>query len=93
MVSRKSVATADLESGITQAITGVQNGEYKSLYKAAQVLGLTRSTLMRRVNGGLSRCQARQQQQKLSYAQENVLLKWVKDLTISGYSPGHRLLK
>ena len=48
---------------------------------------------MRRVNGGLSRSQARQQQQKLSYAQENVLLKWIKELTISGYSPGHQLLK
>jgi hypothetical protein len=31
--------------------------------------------------------QARQQQQKLSCAQENVLLKWIKQLTISGYSP------
>jgi hypothetical protein len=49
--------------------------------------------LTRRVNGGLSRSQARQQQQKLSYAQENVLLKWIKELIISGYSPGHRLLK
>jgi hypothetical protein len=47
----------------------------------------------RRVNGGLSRTQARQQQQKLSCAQEKVLLKWIKELTISGYSPGHRLLK
>jgi hypothetical protein len=89
MVRKKSVATADLESRITHAITGVQRGEYKSLYAAAKVLGLTLSTLTRRVNGGLSRSQARQQQQKLSYAQENVLLKWIKQLTISGYSLGH----
>ena len=25
--------------------------------------------------------------------QEKVLLKWIKELTISGYSPGHQLLK
>jgi hypothetical protein len=41
----------------------------------------------------LSRTQARQQQQKLSYAEDKVLLKWIKELTISGYSPGHRVLK
>ena len=31
--------------------------------------------------------------QKLSYDQENTLLKWIKQLTINGYSPGHQLLK
>ncbi len=49
--------------------------------------------MTRRVNGGLSRSQAYEQQQKLSYTEEKVLLKWIKELTISGYSPGHRLLK
>jgi hypothetical protein len=93
MVRKKSLSTADLETRISQALTGVQSGKYKSLYEAANDLYLTLSTLTRRVNGGLSRSQARQQQQKLSYAQENVLLKWIKELTISGYSPGHRLLK
>jgi hypothetical protein len=90
---RKSLVTADLESRITQALSGVQSSQYRSLYHAAQVLNLPRSTLTRRVNGGLSRSQARHQQQKLSYEQEKVLLKWIKELTISGYSPGHRLLK
>jgi hypothetical protein len=31
--------------------------------------------------------------QKLSCAQEKVLLRWIKELTISSSSPGHRLLK
>jgi hypothetical protein len=48
---------------------------------------------MCRVNRGLSRSQARQKQQRLLYAEEVVLLKWIKELTISGYSPGHWLLK
>lgn len=93
MVRKKSITTAELESWITKALNSVKNGQYKSLYKAAQVFNLTHSTLTHCVNAGLSRPQARQQQQKLSYAQENVLLKWIKDLTISGYSPGHWLLK
>jgi DDE superfamily endonuclease/Tc5 transposase DNA-binding domain len=93
MVRRKSKSAAELDTLVTEAVLGVQSGLYKSSYEAAKQLGLDRKTVTRRVNGGLSRSQARQQQQKLSYTQEKVLLKWIKDLTISGYLPGHRLLK
>ena len=68
MVRKKSLNTADLESRISQAITGVQSGQYKTLYKAPQVFNVTHSTLTRGVNGGLLRSQAREQQQELSYA-------------------------
>ena len=89
MVRRKSLNAKDLNTQVTKAVLGVQSGEYKSLYEAAKQLGLSANTMTRRVHGGSSRSQARQQQQKLSYAQEKVLLKWIKELTISGYSPGH----
>ena len=93
MVRRKSLNVSYIDDQVTQAILGVQSGLYKSLYKAAKLLGLSRATICRRVGGGLSRSQARQEQQKLSGAQEKILLKWIKELTISGYSPGHWLLK
>jgi transposase len=93
MVRQKSLTAAESNTLVDQAVLGVQSGLYKSSYEAARVLQLSVSTITRRVNGGLSRSQACQQQQKLSYEQENVLLKWIKQLTISGYSPGHRLLK
>ena len=93
MVRRKSLAAAELNTRLEEAVLGVQTGKYKSSYEAGKVLRLSKETIARRVNGGLSRSQARQQQQKLSYAEEKVLLKWIKELTISGYSPGHRLLK
>jgi hypothetical protein len=93
MVRRKSQTAAEIEVRVNEAVLGVQSGLYKSSYEAAKQLGVPKNTVTRRVNGGLSRSQARQQQQKLSCAQENVLLKWIKELTISGYSPGHRLLK
>jgi hypothetical protein len=93
MVRRKSLNAAQIDSQVTQAVLGIKSGLYKSAYEAAKVLGLPRNTITRRVNGGLTRSQARQKQQILSSAQENVLLKWIKELTISGYSPGHRLLK
>jgi hypothetical protein len=93
MPRRKSQSFAEYNTLVEQAIQGVYSGLYKSSYEAAKQLGLNKETVLRRVNGGLTRSQARQQQQKLSYAQEKVLLKWIKELTISGYSPGHRLLK
>jgi hypothetical protein len=93
MVRCKSQTTAKLDTLLDQAVLGVQSGLYKSSYKAAKQLGLCKDTVTRRVNGGLSRSQARQKQQRLSYTEEVVLLKWIKELTISGYSPGHRLLK
>jgi transposase len=90
---RKNLNAKELDAQVTKAVLGVQSGEYKSSYEASKQLGLSPNTVTRRVNGGLSRSQARQQQQKLSYEQESVLLKWIKQLTVSGYSPGHRLLK
>jgi hypothetical protein len=93
MVRRKSLNALELDTKVAEAALGVQQGLYKSSYAAAKALGLNKNTVLKRVSGGSTRSQARQQQQKLSYAQENVLLKWIKELTISGYSPGHRLLK
>ena len=93
MVRKRKLNAIELDTQLTQATLGVQQGLYKSSYEAAKALGLRPDTIRKRVSGGLSRSQARHQQQKLSYAEEKVLLKWIKDLTISGYSPGHRLLK
>ena len=93
MVRRKSLHAQELDIQVTKAVLGVQSGLYKSLYKAAKLLGLSANIVTCRINGGPLRSQARQQQQKLSPMQEKVLLKWIKELTISGYSPGHRLLK
>jgi hypothetical protein len=75
MVRRKSQNASQIDNQVAQAVLGVKSGLYKSSYKAAKLLGLYRSTISRRVKGGPSRSQARQEQQKLSGAQENTLLK------------------
>jgi hypothetical protein len=93
MVRRKSQTAAQCDIRVNEAILGIQSGKYKSSYEAAKQLGLSKTTVTRRFNGGLTRTQARQTQQLLSPAQEDVLYKWIKQLTISGYSPGHKLLK
>lgn len=93
MVRQKSLKATELENRLIEAMQGIKSGRFKSSYEAGKVLQLSRNTVTERVKGRNSRVQARYAQQKLSYDQENTLLKWIKYLTSSGYSPGHQLLK
>src|SRR3954454_19860735 len=93
MVRRKSIPTSERDILIDKALLDIQSGKYKSPYEAEKLLGLPKSSVRRRVNRGLTHAQARYKQQILSPAQESVLLKWIKQLTISGYSPRHQLLR
>ena len=60
MVRRKSAYAIELDIRLSEAV---------------KVLGLNRDTLTCRVKGGNCHTQARHTQQKLSYNQENTLLK------------------
>jgi hypothetical protein len=61
MVRRTSLKAHEPDIQVSKAVLGVHSGQYKSSYDAAKQLGLERKTVTRRVNGGLSRSQARQQ--------------------------------
>jgi hypothetical protein len=93
MVRHKSIKAQQNELLLSEAILGVQTGKYKSANQAAITLKVSQRTVLRRINRGLTRAQARQQQQLLSKNQEQTLLKWIKELTISGYAPTHRILR
>ena len=93
MTRQKSQQAKELDSLLAEAVLGVNSGVYKSSYAAAKVLGLRPNTVLNRVKGGSTRQQARQQQQNLTPTQEETLLKWIKQLTITGYAPTHSLLR
>ncbi len=93
MIHCKSLLAAKCDITIDKALLNIQSGKYKSLYKAEKVLKLSKSSVMHCVNRHLSCSQACQQQQKLSLSQKNILLKWIKELTISNYLSEHQLLK
>ena len=93
MVRRKSHQAAETDTQVEKALLGIRSGLYKSAYDAAKQLGISKATVTRRAAGCPTRTQARQSQQNLSPAQESALLKWIKQLTIGGYSPTHLLLR
>jgi hypothetical protein len=93
MARRRSQKAVELENKITEALAGIRSGRFKSAYAAGKALGIRPDTVNRRVQGGNSRQEARQKQQLLTTAQQRTLLKWIKQLTISGYAPTHQLLR
>ena len=62
MVRRKSIPTTERDILIEQALIDIKSSKYKSAYEAEKTLGLPKSSITRRVNGGKSRLEARQQQ-------------------------------
>jgi hypothetical protein len=93
MVRQKSIKAQEREIQIQKAILAIKSNQYKSIYAAAKALKLSEATLRCRVNGRHTRIEARQHQQLLSKNQEQTLLKWIKELTVSGYAPTHRILR
>ena len=79
MVRRKSQTIAEIDALVNKAVLGVQSRLYKSLDKAIKKLGISKDTVTCRVNGGLSRSQARQQQQKLLYTQRMFFLSGLRN--------------
>jgi hypothetical protein len=93
MARHKSLLAGERDILIDKALLDIQSGKYKSAYEAENASKLPKSSVPRRVNGGLTLSQARQKQQKPSAAKESAVLKWIKQLTISGLFSRHRLLK
>ncbi|KFY13187.1 hypothetical protein V491_06483 [Pseudogymnoascus sp. VKM F-3775] len=93
MVRKRGIKAQELDILVHEAIIGVKSGKYKSAYAAAKAFGLRPNTVSKRIQGGSTRQEARQKQQLLSTVQEKTLLKWTKELTISGYAPSHRVLR
>jgi hypothetical protein len=57
------------------------------LRAAEAAYGVSRRTLVRRVDGGLSRSRSHAHQQTLSPTQEDSLIQWILDLESQGYAP------
>ena len=93
MVRKRNNQAQELDLRLSEAVLGIQAKKFKSANAAAIALNLRPDTVQRRLHGIPTRTEARQQQQLLSKTQEKTLLKWIKELTSSGYAPSHRTLR
>ena len=78
-----------MEQTIQLALEDLQSHRFSSIRAAARVYNLSHRTLTRRAHGGLSKREARVEQQLLSNTQENMLIRWILDLEQAGNAPNH----
>ena len=93
MVRRRSVRAAQNEQKLEAAVTGVSKGKFKTAYKAAEALGVSKSKLYRRKSGGLTRAQAREAQQILSRSEEKALIVWLTMMAATGNQVSHSFVR
>ena len=76
-----SVKAAEGERNIQLALAGLKDGTYSSIGDAHKELGVATSTLDRRVKGGKSRAQGKENQQLLTMPEEEALAAWISRAT------------
>src|SRR5204863_7890860 len=67
--------------------------QYDNPSKAARETGASKATLLRRLKGGRTRAEAREEQQMLSQAQEKALVSWITNLTATGHPAHHDFIR
>jgi hypothetical protein len=81
------------DNKVKQAIVGIAFKHWDSVYATAKGVGMSAKTLTRRLNGGKSRVEAREEQQKLIKTEEKVLVKWITHLTATGHPARHAFIR
>jgi hypothetical protein len=93
MTRRRSEKTAETDAKVEAAVEGLSNGLYKTPYAAATAHGLSRATLSRRLDGGNSRAEGKENQQNLTHAEEKALARWLTQLTATGHPARHSFIR
>ena len=83
----------DLEQRILDAISAYNEKKYTSIRKCATVFYIPRTTLCRRLAGGVSRSTAHEHEQYLSIAEEQTLTKWISKLSKFGYAVSPKIAR
>ena len=93
MTRHKSEKAAETDAKVKAAIEGLSSGLYSTPYVAAKALELSRNTLHRRLAGGKSRAQGKENQQNLTHTEEQALARWITQLTAMGHPARHVFIK
>ena len=93
MGRRKSQKAIDTEAKVKDALHQVQGGKIKTGYAAAKSFGVSKSTMYRRLSGGKTRAEAREEQQLLSKHEEKALIVWITMLAATGNPVSHPMVR
>ena len=88
-----NIKAIENETAIIEALDAIKFGTYKNASEASRALGISRTTLYRRVKGNPSRSSARVKQQLLTEVEENTLVKYIQQLTRVGYPLTYGMLR
>jgi len=87
MVWKRDSRVAARAEAVDAALRDYRAKLFPSLNAAAKAHGVPESTLRAHKNGRVSRPQAREAQQLLSASEEKALVRWIIDLSRSGFPP------
>src|SRR5438874_3305297 len=93
MVRRFNEKAAEHEEAMRNAITCIRDKTYATAYEAANALGVSKSSLTRRLNDGLSRREAKEKQQLLTKEEEKALANWISISTTTGNPVQHSFIR
>ena len=80
------MASHDYEASIQQALTALDEGQFKYRSNAAEFFSVAETTLRARQKGRLPRSEAHSEQLLLTDIQEGILSDWIVDLEASGFA-------
>src|ERR1700738_598769 len=89
----KSEKAARTNALVHEAMDGIKNKRFKSVYEAAKTLNIAVNTLARRIAGGKTIAESREDQQKLTIAEEQAIAEQVSQLSETGFPVTHPWLR
>ena len=80
------MASRDYEASIQQALTALDEGQFKYRSNAVEFFSVAETTLRAREKGRLPRLEAHSEQFLLTDIQEGILSDWIINLEASGFT-------
>jgi len=93
MVCRRNEKAEEAEKKMQIAIAGVKDGTYRSIDHAVKELGVSKTTLTRRLKGGKSRSEGQENNQLLTTQEEKALETWINTSTAAGNPVQHSFIR
>jgi hypothetical protein len=78
---------------ITEALNGIAQKRWKTPYAAAKALGVSYATIKRRVRGGQTVAESKENVQLLTFPEEKALVGWITRLTSTGHPATHAFIR